>query len=93
MKRLGTKDASVGNYKDDLEKAGVQGQRTEDGKYIRFMKSVDVSDPESKQSILNLVDVFNRQVLRVAVDPMPEEGTPVASFLDELKQISCVHFM
>ncbi len=71
----------------------MQGQRAEDGKYIRFMKSVDVSDPESKQSILNLVDVFNRQVLRVAVDPMPEEGTPVANFLDELKQISCVHFM
>ena len=57
------------------------------------MKGVDVSDNESKQSILNLVDVFNRQVLRVVVDPLPEEGTPVADFLEELKQISCVHFM
>ena len=105
-----------------MEKAGVQGQRTETGQYIRFMKGasfflpasagcckggtlyrdnkikklaldVDVSDAESRQAILNLLDVFNRQVIRVVCDPMPEDGTPVAAFLAELKQVSCVHFM
>ena len=46
-----------GHLGDDLEKAGVQGQRaSEGGQYIRFMKGVDVSDPEQKQSILNLVE-------------------------------------
>ena len=63
------------NYRDDLEKAGVQGQRPEGGgAYIRFMKNVDVSDAESKESIKNLVDLFNKQAIRVAVDPAPEEA-------------------
>ena len=82
------------NYRDDLEKAGVQGQRPEGGgAYIRFMKNVDVSDAESKESIKNLVDVFNKQAIRVAVDPAPEEDTPVSSFFAELREIPCLHFM
>ena len=82
------------NYRDDLEKAGVQGQRPEGGgAHIRFMKNVDVSDAESKESIKNLVDVFNKQAIRVAVDPAPEEDTPVSSFFAELREIPCLHFM
>ena len=77
---------------DGLEKAGVSGARNENGGYYRLLKNIDVTDADSKQMVLGIVDILHKQVSRVAVDPEPEEGTPVAEFLAELKEMPCLHF-
>jgi len=83
------------NFRDDLEKNGIAGARAseEGGAYYRFLKNVDVSDAAGKQQILSLCDIFNKQALRVVVDPKPEADTPVAEFFDELRKMSCLHFV
>ena len=82
------------NFRDDLEKHGVAGARANDGQgaYYRFLKNVDISDDAGKQQIMSLVDIFNKQAMRVVIDPSPEEETPVAEFFDELRKLSCLHF-
>jgi hypothetical protein len=81
------------NYRDDLEKNGVPGNRPQDGgAYYRYLKQVDITDAVGKQQILCLVDIFNKQALRVVVDPKPEADTPVAQFFDELRKLTCLHF-
>ena len=82
------------NFRDDLERAGISGARnTESGGYYRFLKHVDVTDPESKQQCLGVVDLLRRQACRVVVDPEPEAESAVAKFLDELREtMDCLHF-
>ena len=81
------------NYRDDLEKNGVPGCRPQDGgAYYRYMKQVDITDSVGKQQILCLVDIFNKQALRVVVDPAPEPEGAVAHFFDELRKLPCLHF-
>ena len=83
------------NYRDDLEKSGIAGARASDegAAYYRFLKNVDVADSAGQQQIMALVDIFNRQALRVVVDPSPEEGSAVADFFDELRKQPCLHFV
>ena len=79
---------------DDLEKNGSQGARQEEGgAYYRFLRDVDVSQDEPKQTIISLVDLFNKQNLRVAVDPKPEPDSPVSSFTDELAELPALFFV
>ena len=78
------------NYRDSLEKNGIAGMRSEGGSYIRYVKNVDITTIEGKQQLLSLVDIFNKQALRVVCDPSPEGE--VAKFVDELKEINCLHF-
>ena len=82
------------NFRDDLERAGISGARnTDSGGYYRFLKHVDVTDPESKQQCLGVVDLLRRQACRVVVDPEPEAESAVAKFLDELREtMDCLHF-
>jgi len=80
------------NFRDDLEKAGVSGARNENGGYYRFLKNIDVTDVDSKQMVLGMFDILHKQAARVVVDPEPEEGTPVAEFLAELKLMPYLHF-
>ena len=81
-------------FRDDLERAGISGARnTDSGGYYRFLKHVDVTDPESKQQCLGVVDLLRRQACRVVVDPEPEAESAVAKFLDELREtMDCLHF-
>ena len=78
----------------DRSRNGIAGARASEGggAYYRFLKHVDVSDITGKQQILSLCDIFNKQALRVVVDPKPEDGTPVAEFLDDLRKLPCFHF-
>ena len=78
-----------------LEKSGIAGARASDegAAYYRFLKNVDVADSAGQQQIMALVDIFNRQALRVVVDPSPEEGSAVADFFDELRKQPCLHFV
>jgi len=83
---------STWNFRDDLEKAGASGAKNENGGYYRFLKNIDVADADSKQMVLGIVDILQKQASRVVVDPEPQEGTPVAEFLAELKEMPCLHF-
>ena len=47
--------------RDDLEKNGIAGTRAEGGAYYRFVRDVNIRDPESKQKILNIVDILHKQ--------------------------------
>ena len=80
------------NFRDDLERAGISGSRTENNGYYRFLKNVDVTDRDGKQKVMSVVDILHKQACRVVVDPAPEPDTPVAIFLDELRAIDCLHF-
>ena len=83
------------NFRDDLEKNGIAGARASDegGAYYRYLKNVDVSDAAGRQQILSLCDIFNKQALRVVVDPRAQPGTSVAAFFDELHLLACLHFV
>ena len=83
------------NFRDDLEKNGIAGARAseEGGAYYRYLKNVDVSETAGKDQILSLCDIFHKQALRVVVDPKAEPDTAVSAFLDELRDISCLHFV
>ena len=74
-------------FRDDLEKVGFGGARAENdsNSYYRFLKDVDVTAEESRNTILGLVDIFHKQLLRVCVDPPAEADSEVASFLDGLR--------
>ena len=53
--------------------------------YYRYLKDQDVTAEASKNTILSLVDLFNKQLLRVVVDPPADEDSEVAGFLQELR--------
>ena len=57
-----------------------------------FLKNIDVTDNDSKQQLLGIVDILHKQGCRVVVDPAPESESPVATFLDQLREIECLHF-
>ena len=81
------------NFRDDLERNGIQGARASDegGAYYRYLKNVDVSDAVGKQQIVSPCGIF-KQALRVVVDPKPHLDTPCAAFFDELHKLACLHF-
>ena len=82
------------NFRDDLEKNGVSGTRSQEegGQYYRYIKGVDITNAGSKQQVMALTDIFNKQILRVVVDPDAEPDSEVAKFFDELRAIPCMHF-
>ena len=57
-----------------------------------FLKNIDVTDNDAKQQLLGIVDILHKQGCRVVVDPAPESESPVATFLDQLREIECLHF-
>ena len=69
-------------------KNGFGGARAENdsNSYYRFLKDVDVTAEASRNTILSLVDLFNKQLVRVCVDPPAEEESEVSAFLEELRQ-------
>ena len=57
-----------------------------------FLKNIDVTDNDAKQQLLGIVDILHKQSCRVVVDPAPEPDSPVANFLDQLREFECLHF-
>ena len=80
-------------FREALEKHGVTGQR-EDERYIRFIKDVDCTNDDMKQQVLSLAEIFNKQNIRVVVEPTAAEpDSAVAAFLEEeLSALPQFHF-
>ena len=51
-----------------------------------------MTDNDAKQQLLGIVDILHKQGCRVVVDPAPESESPVATFLDQLRELDCLHF-
>ena len=75
-----------------LKELVYKGARADGGGYYRYIKTADLTNEESRQQILGLVDIFHKQAIRVVVDPTPEPGSPVEKFLDGMRAMHCVHF-
>ena len=58
----------------------------------RFLRNIDVNDADSRQQVLNVIDILHKQACRVVVDPPAEAGSPVANFLEELRAQPSLHF-
>ena len=58
-----------------------------------YLKNIDVTNAEMRQQVLSLIDIFKKQAVRVVCDPKAEEGSAVASFLeDDLHEVPQFHF-
>ena len=51
-----------------------------------------MNDADSRQQVLNVIDILHKQACRVVVDPPAEAGSPVAKFLEELRAQPSLHF-
>ena len=90
------------NYREKLDAHGVAGAYFEvkgEKKYYRVLKSVNVSEDEGQKRILELFGerAFHDLAVRVCVADDEggeiEEGTPVADFIEILKQRPSCHFI
>ena len=90
------------NYREKLDAHGVAGAYFEvkgEKKYYRVLKSVNVSEDEGQKRILELFGerAFHDLAVRVCVADEDggeiEEGTPVADFIEILKQRPSCHFI
>ena len=87
-------------FRSRLDSHGVAGAYfAEDGneekrKYYRVMKHIDVSEASQRQRVLQMVgeQVFKNLAIRVVLDSVPEQDTGVAAFVEQLREISSLHF-
>ena len=84
-----------------MDEAGVKGGYVdeEDGedenstrrKYFRALRSIDITAEENKvQNILK--EVFQNLAMKVIVESEPVEDSDVAEFIQQLRNISNLHF-
>lgn len=90
------------NYRSALDEAGVRGayvdeengeNSTEDGKrkYFRILRSFDVAAEQQKvQDILK--EVFSNLAMKCIVESEPIDGSAVAEWFRDLRQIPSLHF-
>ena len=87
---------NIWNFRSRLESHGVPGAYyggDEDRKYTRLMKSIDVSDEAQRQRVFDMTrHVFKNLAIKVVLDSTPEDESEVAEFVDELRQITSLHF-
>ena len=80
-------------FRDRLNEFGLQGGyvKSEDdgekGKYYRVWNGVDLSVPEQREKVLEMIGsgVFNNIAIRVKVDGEVPEDSHIESFIDKLK--------
>ena len=84
------------NFRSRLDAHGVAGATygaDETRKYIRLMKSIDVSDEAQQKRVTDMVtDAFKNLAIKVIIDDAPEEESEVAEFVEKLREISSLHF-
>ena len=86
-------------FKDRFDEYGVpgakMGEADENQRYIRVLRSVDVSEQAQQERILNIVGdkVLKNLAVRVTIDKKPEEDTAVAAFIEKLKETPSLHFV
>jgi hypothetical protein len=79
-------------YRSALDDYGVPQGHNENGVYYRVMQSVDVSDNDEAQKILDLPRVvFANVVMRLVVSQEPGTQSSVATLVDGLRALSCLH--
>ena len=87
---------AIWNFRSRLDAHGVAGAyygADENRRYIRIMKSIDVSDEAQQQRVTDMVtDVFKNLAIKVIIDDAPEEESEVAEFVEKLREISSLHF-
>ena len=86
-------------YKASLDAIGVSlghiEQQSGDGSrkvYFRVWKNIDITGADADKFKEMLKDVFHNAAMRVTIDKLPEEGTPVAEFIGQLKKLACLFF-
>ena len=87
-------------FRSRLDTFGVSGgyqsgtDESERRTYFRVLRSLDVSDDAQQDRVKQLVGeaVFKNLAMRVKLDKKPDEDSPVEAFIDELKDIPCLHF-
>ena len=85
------------NFRTRLDSHGVVGAwygDDENRKYVRILKSIDVSEEVQQQNVLNMLGdaVFKNLAVRVVVDSEPKAGSDVAMFIARLRKINSLHF-
>ena len=62
--------------------------------YYRVLKSLDMTNSEQRQRVLDMLGeaVFKNLAMRATVDKTPDEGSDTADFIEELKELSNLHF-
>lgn len=63
-------------------------------KYYRMLQSQDMANEEHRKRVLDMLGdgVFKNLVMRANVDKTPDEGSDTADFLEELKELSNLHW-
>ncbi len=84
-------------YRVSLEDRGVLGAYfgdKDEKKYFRVLKDVDASDETQKQRVVGMFsDVFHNMAMRVVVEKDPETQSHACAIIDELRELSCLHFV
>ena len=89
------------NWKGKLDAHGVAGayfEQNGEKNYFRVLRSVDVSEDDGREKILQMLGerVFQGLAVRVVVaegsDEALEEGTAVHGFIETLKERPSCHF-
>ena len=64
-------------------------------RYVRVLRSLDVSVGEERQRVLDMCgeSVFMNLAMRVLVKPPPQEGSAVAAFVERLRAVPSLHFV
>ena len=64
-------------------------------RYVRVLRSLDVSVGEERQRVLDMCgeNVFMNLAMRVLVKPPPQEGYAVAAFVERLRAVPSLHFV
>lgn len=88
------------NFRSRMDSHGVAGAyfsgngSEENRKYVRILKSIDVSETAQQQRVLGMFGdrVFKHLAIRVVVDSALEEGTDVAAIVERLRNMPSLHF-
>ena len=87
---------TIWNFRSRLDAHGVAGAyygADETRKYIRLLKSIDVSEEAQQKRVTDMVtEVFKNLAIKVILDDAPEEESEVAEFVEKLHEISSLHF-
>ena len=85
------------SFRQRLDAFGVAlGYTGEDQarKYYRLLQSQDMTNDEHRKRVLDMLadGVFKNLCMRLTVDKQPDEGSDTADFLEELKELSSLHW-
>jgi hypothetical protein len=85
------------SFRQRLDAFGVAlGYTGEDQarKYYRLLQSQDMTNEEHRKRVLDMLadGVFKNLAMRATVDKPADEGSYTADFIEELKELSSLHF-